>query len=60
MSSELHGVQFWYEIILVISNRTCAARSFNFEITRIISDLIIYMALFPSEGKGHDDDDDDE
>ena len=30
-------VQFWSEIILVISNRTCAARSFDFEITRIIS-----------------------
>ena len=30
-------VQFWSEIILVISNRTCAASSFNFEITRMIS-----------------------
>ena len=33
-------VQFWSEIILVISNRTCAARSFDFEITRMISALI--------------------
>ena len=30
-------VQFWSEIILVISNRTHAARSFDFEITRMIS-----------------------
>ena len=30
-------VQFWSEIILAISNRTCAARSFNFGITRMIS-----------------------
>ena len=33
-------VQFWSEIILVISNQTRAARSFDFEITRIISDQI--------------------
>ena len=32
------AVQFWSEIILVISNRTrAAARSFDFEITRMIS-----------------------
>ena len=37
---ELSGVQFWSEIILVISNQTRAARSFNFEITRMISDQI--------------------
>jgi len=37
---ELWVVQFWSEIILVISNRTCTARSFNFEITRMISDQI--------------------
>ena len=30
-------VQFWSEIILLISNRTRAARSFNFGITRMIS-----------------------
>ena len=30
-------MQFWSEIILVISNRTRAARSFNFEITHMIS-----------------------
>ena len=34
--TELSGVQFWSEIILVISN----ARSFDFEITRMISDQI--------------------
>ena len=33
MVIELSGVQFWSEIILVISNRTRAARSFDFEIT---------------------------
>ena len=43
MVIELSGAQFWSEIILVISNRTRAARSFDFEITRMISDLIIYM-----------------
>ena len=43
MVIELSGVQVWSEIILVISNRTRAARSFDFEITRMISDLIIYM-----------------
>ena len=37
---ELSGVQFWSEIILVISNRTRATRSFDFEITRMISDQI--------------------
>ena len=37
---ELCVVQFWSEIILVISNQTRAGRSFNFEITRMISDLI--------------------
>jgi len=34
---ELRVVQFWSEIILVISNRTRATRSFDFEITRTIS-----------------------
>jgi len=37
---ELRVVQFWSEIILVISNRTRATRSFDFEITRMISDQI--------------------
>ena len=40
MVIELSGVQFWSGIILVISNRTRAARSFYFEITRMISDQI--------------------
>ena len=40
MVIELRVVQFWSEIILVISNRTSAARSFDFEITRLISDQI--------------------
>ena len=38
--TELWVVQFWSEIIHVISNRTRAARSFNFEITRMILDQI--------------------
>jgi len=37
---ELRFVQFWSEIILVIPNRTRAARSFDFEIMRMISDQI--------------------
>ena len=37
---ELLVVQFWSEIILVISNRTSAHRKFDFEITRMISDQI--------------------
>ena len=40
MVIELRVVQFWSEIILVISNRTRAARSFDFEIMRMISDQI--------------------
>ena len=35
---ERRVVQFWFEIILVISNRTRATRLFEFEITRMISD----------------------
>ena len=41
---ELRVVQFWSEIILVISNQTCEAHSFYFEITCITSDQI---ALHP-------------
>ena len=37
---ELRVAQFWSEIILVISNRTRAAGSFDFEITHMISDQI--------------------
>ena len=37
---ELQVVQFWSEITLVISNRTRAARPFDFKITRMISDQI--------------------
>jgi len=40
LAIELRVVQFWSEIILVISNQTCATRSFDFEITRMISDQI--------------------
>ena len=41
----LSGVQFWPEIILLISNRTRAARSFDFEITRMISDQIALLSV---------------
>ena len=48
MVIELRVVQFWSEIILVISNRTRAARSFNFEITRMISDQIaLHLVQLP-------------
>ena len=40
MVIELRVLQFWSKIILVISNRTRATRSFDFGITRIISDQI--------------------
>ena len=40
------GVQFWTEIILVISNWTRAACSSDFEVTCMTSDLIIYMKKF--------------
>ena len=45
MVIELWVVQFWSEIIHVpvISNKTRAVRSFDIEIMRMISDLIIYM-----------------
>ena len=52
---ELRVVQFWSEIILVhvISNRTRAARSFDFEITRMISDQIalhsVQLPLFMTD-----------
>ena len=50
MPIELTGVQFWSEIILLISNRACAGHSFNFEITRMLSDLVIYRQQFlPSD-----------
>ena len=45
MAIELSGVQFWSEIILVISNQTRATRSFNFEITRMISDQIALLSV---------------
>ena len=40
------AVQFWSEIILVISNRTRAMRSIDFEITRMISAQIV---LYPDQ-----------
>ena len=40
MVIEFCVVKFWSEIMLVISNRARAARSFDFEITRMILDQI--------------------
>ena len=41
-------LNFWSEIILVISNRTCATRSFDFENTCMISDQIaLYSVQLP-------------
>ena len=45
MVIELRVVQFWSEIILVISNRTRAACSFDFEITRMISAQIVLHSV---------------
>ena len=46
--NEPRVMQFWSEIILVISNQTHAARSFDFEIMRMISDQIaLYSAQLP-------------
>ena len=54
---KLYVVQFWSEIILLlISNRTSAARSFGFEITRKISDQIALHAVqlaLPTRWIGH-------
>ena len=45
---ELWVVQFWSELILVISNRTRAARSLDFEIKHIISDQIaLHLVQLP-------------
>ena len=40
MVNYLRVVKFWSEIILPISNETCAARSFDFDMTRMVSDQI--------------------
>ena len=39
-------MQFWSEIILVISNQTRAAHSFDSEITHMIADPEIHMQKF--------------
>ena len=38
-------MHIWSEIVLVISNRTWATRSFDFEIMRMISDQIAFHAV---------------
>ena len=38
--TELRVVQFWSKTILVISNRTRAVQTFDFEITRMFSEQI--------------------
>ena len=40
MVNYLRVVKFWSEIILPISNETRAARSFDFDMTRMVSDQI--------------------
>ena len=45
MVFEACAVQFWSEIILVISNRTRAMRSVDFEITRMISAQIVLHSV---------------
>ena len=48
MAIELRVVQLWSEIILVISNRTSAQRSFDFEITRMISaQIALHLVQLP-------------
>ena len=48
MVVELRVVQFWSEIILVVSNQTRAACLFDFEITRMISDQIaLHLVQLP-------------
>jgi len=42
---ELRVEQFWSEIILTISNRTRATRSFDFEIICMISDQIALHSI---------------
>ena len=43
MAIELRVVQLWSEVILVISNRMSAARSFDFEIMHMIQSKIIVL-----------------
>ena len=48
MVIEPHVVQFWAEIILVILNRTCAVRSFDFEIICMISaQIALHLVQLP-------------
>ena len=48
MIIELRVVQFWSEIILVISNQTHAAHSFDFEIKHTTLDQIaLYSVQLP-------------
>ena len=42
---KLRDMQLWSEIILVISNQIGAARSFNFQITRMFADHIAFHSL---------------
>ena len=40
---ELQVMQFWSEIILVISNQTCSAHSFDFERTlKVMGNHVMY------------------
>ena len=44
---ELRVVQFWSEIILVLSNLTHATGSFDFEITHISNEIALYSVQLP-------------
>ena len=48
-------MQFWSELIPMISNRTRAVRSFDFQIMRMISDQIALHSVQKSllKGLGH-------
>ena len=56
MEIALRVVQFWYEIKLVLTNRTPASRSCNFVITRLISHQIalhsVQLPLLITEPSG--------
>ena len=43
--TEICVMQFWSEILLVTTNDTRSARTFDFEITRMISDQIALYSL---------------
>ena len=54
MVIEPRVVQFWSEIILVISNQTHTVHSLDFEITHMISaQIALHLVQFPSFIENH-------